>query len=47
MLHSFIRDFALAEHVVVENAEFTDGLLTVILKVKIPEEQQPTSITIN
>ncbi len=44
---SFIRDFALAEHVVVENAEFTDGLLTVILKVEIPKEQQPTSITIN
>ena len=44
--NSFVRDFALAEHVVVEDAEFTDGLLTVSLEVQIPKEQQPTKIKI-
>ena len=43
---SFAHNFALAEHVAVEDADFTDGLLTVSLGIKIPKEQQPQQIKI-
>ena len=36
---SFHRDFVLAEHVMVATAELTDGLLTVTLRVEVPEEK--------
>ena len=43
---SFNRDFVLAEHVMVDIAELTDGLLTVTLKVEVPEEKRHTKINI-
>ena len=43
---SFHRDFVLAEHVMVATAELTAGLLTVTLRVEVPEEKKPTKINI-
>ncbi len=43
---SFTKEFHLAEHVVVEEAEFNNGLLTILLRLKLPEDQQPTHINI-
>lgn len=42
----FTRTFRLSEHVVVEGAEFIDGLLVIDLKVVIPEEKRPRTIPI-
>ena len=42
----FTRTFRLSEHVVVEGAEFVDGLLVIDLKVVVPEEQRPRTIPI-
>jgi len=42
----FTRTFRLSEHVVVEGADFKDGLLVIDLKVEIPEEKRPRTIPI-
>jgi len=43
---SFERRFELADHVRVENASLTNGLLTIVLKREIPEEMKPRKIAI-
>lgn len=43
---SFKRDFALAEHVTVTNADLRDGILTVSLLRELPEEMKPRTIAI-
>ena len=43
----FIHEFVLAETVVVENANISDGMLTIELKNIIPEEKKPRKIKIN
>ena len=42
----FRRTFRLSEHVVVNGADFRDGLLVINLKVVIPEEKRPRKIQI-
>ena len=42
----FVREFTLAEHVEVSNALIKDGILSVYLERKIPEERKPKSIAI-
>ena len=42
----FIKTFRLASDVVIDSASFTDGLLTIQLKVVIPEERKPKKIFI-
>lgn len=42
----FTRTFRLSEHVVVDGADFVDGLLVIDLKVVIPEEKRPRTIPI-
>jgi molecular chaperone IbpA len=42
----FTRSFRLSEHVVVDGADFVDGLLVIDLKVVIPEEKRPRIIPI-
>lgn len=42
----FTRSFRLHEHVVVETAELSDGLLTITLAVEIPESMKPKAIPI-
>jgi molecular chaperone IbpA len=42
----FTRTFRLSEHVVVDGADFVDGLLVIDLKVEIPEEKRPKVIPI-
>ena len=42
----FRRTFRLSEHVVVDGADFKDGLLVIDLRVQLPEEKRPRSITI-
>ena len=44
---SFRREFTLAEHVDVHNAELANGMLNIHLKREIPEELQPKKIEIN
>lgn len=43
---AFRQQFALAEYVVVDGAEFKDGILTVSLSRELPEEQRVKKITI-
>tara|TARA_B100000809_G_C15126166_1_gene526312 strand:+ start:1904 stop:2332 length:429 start_codon:yes stop_codon:yes gene_type:complete len=43
---SFSKEFQLAEHIVVDDAQFEDGLLRVELKLKLPEDQKPLTIDI-
>jgi molecular chaperone IbpA len=43
----FTRTFRLSEHVVVDGADFIDGLLVIDLRVEVPEEKRPRSITIS
>lgn len=43
---NFTRTFTLADHVEVVNAEVANGILTVILERKVPEELQPKKIAI-
>ena len=43
---SFERRFELADHVRVENASLTNGLLTIELKREIPEAMKPRKIAI-
>jgi len=42
----FVETFRLAEHVVVDGAEFVNGLLVIKLRVELPEEQRPRKIEI-
>ena len=42
----FVREFTLAEHVEVANALIKDGILTVFLERRIPEERKPKTIAI-
>lgn len=42
----FTRTFRLSEHVVVDGADFIDGLLVIDLKVVLPDEKRPRQIPI-
>jgi len=42
----FTRTFRLSEHVVVDGADFKNGLLVIDLRVEIPEEKRPRQIPI-
>lgn len=42
----FTRTFRLSEHVVVDGADFIDGLLVINLRVEVPEEKRPRTINI-
>jgi molecular chaperone IbpA len=42
----FTRTFRLSEHVVVDGADFIDGLLVIDLRVEVPEEKRPRKIDI-
>jgi len=42
----FTRTFRLSEHVVVDGADFRDGLLVIDLRVEIPEEKRPRIVQI-
>ena len=42
----FVETFRLADHVVVNGAEFVNGLLVIQLKVELPEDQRPRIISI-
>lgn len=42
----FIKTFRLARDVVIDNATLVDGLLTVNLRLEIPEERKPKKIAI-
>lgn len=44
---SFVREFVLADTVIVRDAILNDGILTVKLENVIPEEQKPRKILIN
>lgn len=44
---SFVRNWTLADHVEVINADVQDGILIVNLERKIPEEKKPKKIAIN
>lgn len=44
---AFERSFKLADHMLVNNAELTNGLLTINLVREIPEEKKPKLIPIN
>lgn len=44
---NFERIFRLSEYVQVTGASFQDGILAVKLKLEIPEEKQPRTITID
>ena len=43
----FTKTFALAEHVIISDATYVNGMLTVYLKVIVPEELKPRKISIN
>lgn len=43
----FERSFTLAEHVFVQDAKMTDGILKVILERQLPEELKPRTIDIS
>jgi molecular chaperone IbpA len=43
---SFKRQFTLSEDIVVEGANFKDGMLNIFLKKVIPEEKKPKQIKI-
>ena len=44
---NFRREFTLADHVDVHNAELKNGMLNIHLKREVPEELQPKKIKIN
>ncbi len=44
---SFVRSWTLADHVEVVGANSENGILTISLERKVPEEQKPKSIAIN
>lgn len=43
----FTRDFRLSEYVQVAGADMKDGILSIHLKVVVPDNQRPRLITIN
>lgn len=43
---SFTRKFVLAEHVYVDSADFSDGIITVNMHRKLPESLKPRQIEI-
>ena len=43
----FTRTFRLSEHVVVDGADFVNGLLVINLRVEVPEEKRPRKISIS
>ena len=43
---SFKRQWTLAEHLEVDNAELIDGILLVQMKLNLPEEKKPKTITV-
>ena len=43
----FVREFTLAEHVEVIDANNKNGILTIYLERKVPEEKKPKSIAIS
>jgi molecular chaperone IbpA len=43
---SFSRAFRLADHILVEDAEIKDGLLTIALRREVPEEMKPRMIPV-
>ena len=43
----FRKQFTLGEYLVVEGAEFINGLLTVTINKELPEEKKPKTIEIN
>lgn len=43
---SFTKQFSLAEYWEIEGAEFSDGILTILLKQEIPEAKKPKQIEI-
>lgn len=43
----FTRKFTLADDIIVQNAELSDGMLTVQMERIIPEEKRPRTIEIN
>jgi molecular chaperone IbpA len=44
---SFRREFRLADHVEIGNANLELGILSIHLKREVPEEQKPKTIAIN
>lgn len=44
---SFVRTWTLADHVEVTNAKSENGILTISLERKVPEEQKPKTIAIS
>jgi molecular chaperone IbpA len=42
----FERSFVLAEHAVIKNAEFTNGLLRIFIDIVIPEDKKPITVQI-
>lgn len=44
---NFTKTFRLSEHVVVDGADFVNGLLVINLKVVVPEEKRPRLIPIS
>jgi len=43
---SFTKQFSLAEYWEIDSAEFSDGILTILLKQEIPEAKKPKQIEI-
>lgn len=43
----FKKQFTLGEYLIVEGAEFVNGMLTITINKEIPEEKKPQSIAIN
>lgn len=43
---SFTRSFRLADHILVDDAEIKDGLLTISLRREVPEEKKPRMIPV-
>ena len=43
----FRKQFTLGEYLVVEGAEFVNGLLTITINKELPEEKKPKTIKIN
>jgi len=44
---AFTRDFVLADTLNVEDVTFSEGILRIVIKQIIPEEQKPKKIKIN
>jgi molecular chaperone IbpA len=42
----FVKSFTLHEYVIVDSATAEDGILTIALKVEVPEEKKPRKINI-